>query len=596
MAGCNGVAQCLLKQGNVEVALTWLEEIHILYLNAKLGQSKPMFDWIKWIPDSTEFVRQYVKALAAASDIYLSLGNTGSAVHRRWTANECVSYKHRTSEIQKVLNTSKTNEIIQLRHPDPKLCANLEVKEPELQLLGSWKKIKVKKAEGPGRRMTFSSFIWKGKLYIAGGRKDSLGPFYRDMFALDLEKLDSWRSMPSYSQPMHQSGAFLGWHIIPCREHSRAYLFTGCKTLDFFDLATHTWGSINTTFARNDPEDAEAGIKNWIYPKSMLTDSTQQIIDEKLYVFGGTHGSTNIGCNLFMVLDLKTREWRRLSGTVIPGPTADPFSPGPRKTPTSWVDGRGERLYLVFGECDRMGAQLQGELHGGECGHPFDDFWSWDLIGGGWRRERIGRNAPCPRSEVAYAYNPIIGKAIIWGGYNPDLPTDHLAQNQRFAFSYYADTFICDTPTFLSNPSTSEGAPKPPTTCKWRQVLTRGFPTYRAQAHPIVDPDSGKTYLFGGFTNNDYVPSRKSVISRSFGDLWELRINLEGGNFESVALDDEARTAQLGPWQRCFTCGCAGPWKKCGGTCHGHAFFCDADCLKEGWKDHREMHQCRKIA
>src|SRR5277367_367121 len=30
----------------------------------------------------------------------------------------------------------------------------------------------------------------------------------------------------------------------------------------------------------------------------------------------------------------------------------------------------------------------------------------------------------------------------MWGGYNPDLPTDYLEQGFKFSFSYYADTFI----------------------------------------------------------------------------------------------------------------------------------------------------------
>lgn len=52
---------------------------------------------------------------------------------------------------------------------------------------------------------------------------------------------------------------------------------------------------------------------------------------------------------------------------------------------------------------------------------------------------------------------------------------------------------------------------------------------------------------------------------RSYADLWQLRLDLPGGDFDKVNLEEEARTAKAGPWQRCFTCGTAGPWKKCGG-------------------------------
>jgi hypothetical protein len=125
-----------------------------------------------------------------------------------------------------------------------------------------------------------------------------------------------------------------------------------------------------------------------------------------------------------------------------------------------------------------------------------------------------------------------------------------------YVYSYYADTFLLD------------GDPGPAsarTSASWKHVLTRGFPTYRAQALLITDPATGRTFLFGGYINAEYVSSRTEEDSRSFSDLWELRVNVPGGHFEAVDVEDEARTARLGPWQRCFACGSAGPWKKCGG-------------------------------
>ena len=38
--------------------------------------------------DNADFVVQYARAYATASDSFLSTGNTGSAVHRRWSAEE----------------------------------------------------------------------------------------------------------------------------------------------------------------------------------------------------------------------------------------------------------------------------------------------------------------------------------------------------------------------------------------------------------------------------------------------------------------------------------------------------------------------------
>lgn len=172
----------------------------------------------------------------------------------------------------------------------------------------------------------------------------------------------------------------------------------------------------------------------------------------------------------------------------------------------------------------------------------------------------------------AYSQNSVLDKAIIWGGYNPALPTVYPLNKEQFRFSYFADTFIYDT-----SPSSTSSSIK---SRKWKQVLTRGFPTYRAQSQLLSDPATGKTYLFGGYTNTDYVPSRKNYISRSFRDLWQLRIDMPGGYFDGVNLEEEARTAEAGPWQRCFSCGCAGPWKKCGGEFLILALRCDSRMSK----------------
>lgn len=100
-------------------------------------------------------------------------------------------------------------------------------------------------------------------------------------------------------------------------------------------------------------------------------------------------------------------------------------------------------------------------------------------------------------------------------------------------------------------------------------MLTRGFPTYRAAGKFVVDDTTGKTYLFSGYVNTEYLPSDKGDgSSRSFGDIWELRVDVPGSGWENarVDLEDEARNAAAGPWQRCFTCGDFGSCKKCGGA------------------------------
>ncbi|KAJ7714618.1 hypothetical protein B0H16DRAFT_1667202 [Mycena metata] len=199
-----------------------------------------------------------------------------------------------------------------------------------------------------------------------------------------------------------------------------------------------------------------------------------------------------------------------------------------------------QRLFFMFGQADRQAAMIHKQ--------------TWDIKGEKWFRERLHGNVPSPRAEVACTYNEVLDKVIFFGGYSPT-------------------------------------------------VLTRGFPTYRADSTLVTDSKTGKTFLFGGYKNTTYVPSKNGgpSDSRSFVDLWQLRLDLPGG-FERVDLEEAARTAKAGPWQRCFACGSTGPWKRCGGnlttwcsgSCNGRVFFCDPECLKQGWKEHKEKHGCGK--
>ncbi|KAJ7668170.1 hypothetical protein B0H17DRAFT_950044 [Mycena rosella] len=294
-----------------------------------------------------------------------------------------------------------------------------------------------------------------------------------------------------------------------------------------------------------------------------------------------------------MELDFSSRKWRRLSGTVRVTEHGDYSCPGPRKSASSWVSEDKTRLFLLFGSFDREAASMNNELHGSTEAFGYANFWSWSVKEEAWREERMAGNPPCARTESSCAYNEKLRKTIVFGGYHPSLSTYVLTPGEElgFDFSYFADTFIYDAVPPVSVSISTEPTLAAP---KWKQVLTPGFPTYRCQAHLACDPITGKTYMFGGWTNSQYIPTRAKLLSRSFGDLWELRLDLPGGHFEGVDIEDEARNARAGPWQRCFTCAAAGPWRKCGGACKGRVFFCGGICLKEGWKEHKQPHQCRK--
>jgi len=428
---------------------------------------------------------------------------------------------------------------------------------------------------------SYINFIDSGRLYVGGGFGDTKGPYYRDLCCLDLGLLDTWRALPPYPVEERATGPWLCWNFVVYDD--KAYLFNGKDTLDYFDLRIETWGSVLTSSLAK-----AIGSKHRL-PLYTFKRSAQQLVGHHLYVFGGSHITCAIGCNIFLRLDLKTMKWSKLSGYLTPGPAADYSCPGPRRNASSWVDANEERIYLFGGECDRSAGEMTSELHAASNGYAYEDLWSWDIKNGSWRLERLNGNVPCPRSEAACTYvsspfsrdekflrlhssplqNLALNKAVVFGGYNPAFGTQF--DNNFFPFAYFADTFIYfpdeSTPTMQSHDATGTSDPPPFQSLrgKWKHVLTRGFPTYRAQSQLLTDPATGKMYLFGGYVNTDWVPSGREGSSRTFCDVWQLSVDVPGGCFEDVDIFEEAKTAKVGPWHRCFGCGSAGRWKKCGG-------------------------------
>ncbi|KAH9942131.1 uncharacterized protein BXZ73DRAFT_40844 [Epithele typhae] len=457
----------------------------------------------------------------------------------------------------------KLEDLTALRHPDPGLVTQQEIKDPRLQLMGSWKKIRVK---GIAPRQGFASFVWNSRLYVLGGEKNALpGPWYRDFHYIDLKDPEAgWRALPAYP-------------VSPERRppNARAYFLHGRSTLDVFDLRTDTWSQVKTKMA--------PGSGPWPL-ESSYNDFCIALVRRTLFVFGGTTnwalgGTCSSRSTSTPPLDAPGRPSR---GGVQP----DFGWPGPRKHAMMWADAAKEKLWMMYGEADRAGAMQLGQMqHAANESYVHSDCWSWDIARREWQQERINGNPPCPRAEAGVAHNEKLGKVVVFGGYNAAVPTLH-DRRFYFHFSYYADTFVLETKPADNSPP------------YWRQVITRGWPTYRAQCKLVADPDTGEMYLFGGYTNSEYIKGRRDVITRPYGDLWQLRLDVPGGGFEDVDLAEETRSARAGPWRRCFGCGAGGPGaglKKCAGGCAGKAVFCDAECLKQGWKEHKEKDKCKKL-
>lgn len=246
------------------------------------------------------------------------------------------------------------------------------------------------------------------------------GPHFRDLRRIDLNRpAEGWTTLAEYPRSENFTGHATGWKMRVHEGQKRAYLYSGRVHLDYFDLEQETWGSVQTRWT------SEPGLPSW--PYQYLVDFSMDIVGDKIYVFGGSHSKCELGCNLFTVLDLSTFTWRRLSGYS--GTTSHPLKPewtcpGPRRHPASWVDNTKRKIFVMFGEADRMSARLNEEQYGAQAGYGYGDFWSWDIEEGKWTRERLHGSPPCPRSEMSYTY---VSHVLS--------PTDGIAELQAFAES-----------------------------------------------------------------------------------------------------------------------------------------------------------------
>ncbi|KIK52660.1 hypothetical protein GYMLUDRAFT_179913 [Collybiopsis luxurians FD-317 M1] len=468
------------------------------------------------------------------------------------------------------------------RHPEPNMIDKIKVTCPEIQVRGTWEKLLPITQGGlrPNGRCAHSSWVWRGRLYICSGVNEYQMEI-KDMWYLDL-KTNIWKQLPS--PPTKRPIAGLS-SVRPTRVwRDKVYLFVGTQNLHVFDLVTEQWSTLKTTMQRG---------QTWPYSvDGALTASASALLDDKLYIFGGEDGGDPLGQNIFMALDLTTAKWTHVSGTSANIPKS--FEPNLRTLPCMWASPLHRKIYLLYGSANRTQARLQHKPGSGEYDYTYEDFWSWDVdapsssssssgIQSRWTRERLRGNFPSPRTEAASVYWDATGRAVVYGGYHGSLPTIELNvsignQQPMYDFTFFGDTFVHD-----------------PETNVWQHVLVRGFPSYRAMATIASDPDTGKVYLFGGYTNPDFVPA-KNITGRVYHDVWTLKLDLPGGNWNPEDLHRDMRAEKMGPWMRCFTCGnCGISWQKCAGACGGKYYFCSKECQKAGWKEHKEKHGCKKL-
>ncbi|KZV74270.1 hypothetical protein PENSPDRAFT_626049 [Peniophora sp. CONT] len=544
----------------------------------------PQHQWLYASLPFTEYWQARMVSMVNAYYLHMSLGNTSMAYFRLHTIQSQYlnNFVFEKDMLKKILPpTSIYFETAGLRHPEPRWAPEARVTCPDMQVLGSWEKLHVS-GKGLPARQGDSSFVWNSRLYVLGGFKvPKTGPFYGDFHYLDLNRLDGWHPLPPFpvKPEAARQGPVCAYHAMYVHQDT-LYYFTGLDTMCAFDLVKEKWYQVQLT----------PGVEGSQWPIKIglrWFASTYASKRQQFYVFGGKHSDERLGCDLFLVIDTQTGQWRQLSGHALAADIRAVYhAPGPRVNAMMWADAEEKKIYLFGGEADRSGAHMHNQEHGASISYPYDDFWSWDVEGEFWTRERVSGNPPCPRSEAGYVFNPSLNSAFIFGGYNPAMTSSVIGEDGRervWEFQYFADTFMLDM--------SARASPDEP--MRWKQILTRGFPTYRANWRLITDSATGKTFLYGGYTSHEYLPFYKQA--RCFSDIWQLKLDVPGGFFDDVDIEDEARSAKAGPWQRCFACGSTGRnWKKCGGSCDGRVLFCGKECQLEGWKEHKRMHNCSK--
>ncbi|KII88507.1 hypothetical protein PLICRDRAFT_54338 [Plicaturopsis crispa FD-325 SS-3] len=558
VACCDAIAYCYREQGKLLEALDWLQEVEVLYITQRLGSRPDQLPFMNVnLPLEDHFAFR-MEAGNRYSDILFDLGNTASSTFfsfRNVGTGGALDIED-TPTIERLRRQEIAFNKVKLRHPEPKFVDKFKVTNDALQVRGAWTKLKVGPSPPHLSRLSFSGWIWQSKMYVCGGHHWKVKRLVlQDLWCLDLIKRDGWRELPSFPE-----GVLLS-HKMQVHGHM-VYLFRGNKTVWAFDLVAEKWTQIQTTFTGK-----------WPYFRQ-LTEHCVEIFEDVMYVFSGDDARTDLGTNVFMALDLKTMKWTYLGGHSESIATNE--MPMLRRHASSWVVPAQKRLYILYGNICRSAAKMHNKPYGDKEDYNYEDMWSYSIPSKKWRRERLRGNFPSPRTEMACVYSESLGHTFVYGGYNAS--TYCVVGNIGWEFAYYGDTFMLDPETLI-----------------WKHVVTRGFPSYRAQSQMMVDEATGKIYLFGGYTNSDFIPS-KHLIQRTFGDVWQLCVDMPGGHIEDVDLERDTLAPKMGPWMRCFACGSVGDtWKKCGGSCKGAYFFCSTDCLRDAWKEHKQTTGCRKV-
>ncbi|KAG8989145.1 hypothetical protein FRB90_002379 [Tulasnella sp. 427] len=491
-ACANNIAQSYIKERDHALSLEWLLEVHRMYEAYLIGKNTEHYKWKSLNFEVEEFVTTRMKAFLRQASVLQELGNSAGVA-----AAACDAFivcnrlgNIRNEPIQRLQKECRIEDRLTKRHPDPDDILNIRYLDPKLQTRGVWNKLQVGKGSNgnPPSRKDFASIVWKGTYYIFGGLHGT-SKSHDDGWAINLRDLRrGWRRVPHpeidfrYSRDSRRFAVY----------GDKAYLFIGQPGVLVLDLKTETWSTIRTT--------ARRGL-SWaqVFPGNKYDAYACAIHGTTIYYFGGNDADSRIGRNALVTLDLKTMQWDLLCGKV--ELNDDPKYPGVREHPVLWI--AQEKIWVTLGNANRQAEWLRSgtDNHGAADDHTYQDLWSFDLKAKVWTDERFSGNYPCMRTEVACTFNKTWNRAVIHGGYCASLVFggSTSSASEGTGFTYFGDTFAW-------NPETNS----------WSQVITRGFPTYRAAADLFTDEETGRTYLFGGYTNTSYTPSSRNAPAQRF--------------------------------------------------------------------------------
>ncbi|TRM62013.1 hypothetical protein BD626DRAFT_361460, partial [Schizophyllum amplum] len=244
-------------------ALDWTHEALVVVHNLRWKSPVPLHGWKDFHLAVPELVVQFCVSCELMSQIFLYIGNTGSAMSVLSKGiRETISIPgdwRRRRDFKDATDMRKQVDIGQLRHPDPK-SRPTHISDPRLQVWGSWTRLHAKRPVKKElmERQGHTCFIWKSRLYLAGGRNGTF-TFFRDLWYLDLEADDlAWRKLPDYPVPVEETNMFWNWTMVV--HDNKAYVVNGRRNVDYFDLITEKWERLQCTY-----EPLSRNERNWPY-------------------------------------------------------------------------------------------------------------------------------------------------------------------------------------------------------------------------------------------------------------------------------------------------------------------------------------------